>query len=364
MSGRVGEERDYGVLTLAMSMVCASTGLVKMGRIGSAPPRLRAQATAGHEWLPGLPGRSPQASFHTVKLIVTDIDGTLLRYEDYGLGPAAGALEACSRAGVPVVLCSSKTRTELEVLRERFSLSTPFITENGAAVYLPAVGPIPAAAHAVGSTQGWIVEETVGEGPVRLRIRLGMPREELSGHLEEIAGAAGIPVRGLSVMRADEVGKRLDLPVEEASLAMQREFSEPFAVEAEGPETTEEDRLKWLAALRQAAAEHGLRCTLGDRLFHLQGEHDKGAAVERLIAVYRHLLPGGSAPGGGALRVMGLGDSYNDAEMLAVVDDPVLVRRHDGSWATGIDAPGLLRTRGEGPEGWVEAVLPFLETPD
>ena len=52
---------------------------------------------------------------------------------------------------------------------------------------------------------------------------------------------------------------------------------------------------------------------------------------------------------------------WNDLEMLAAADYPVLVRRPDGSHAEGIDMPGLVRTDGIGPAGWSEAVMARLK---
>jgi len=301
-------------------------------------------------------------------LVVTDIDGTLLRFDDYDIGPAADSLAACLAASIPVVLCSSKSRAEQLTLRERFGLQSPFVVENGAAIYLPADQPVADAARQLGAERGWHLGEISAEPiempegtragveiPSRLLVEvvLGTERERLSVALGELSARTGLPLRGLSAMDQLEVAGRLGLTNEEAAQAMTRGFSEPFSVELETDDTGDTQRLDWLGRLRPAAEDLGLRCTLGDRLFHLQGQHSKGTAVEQLVDCYERAL--GARP-----HTVGLGDSYNDAEMLEVVDEPVLVRRHDGSFAAGIDLPGLLRTEGEGPEGWHEAVSALL----
>ncbi len=292
-------------------------------------------------------------------LIVTDIDGTLLDFHSYDPGPAAVVLEDCRAHGVPVVLCSSKTRAEQVVLQARFGLQeAPFITENGGGLFLPADGPLSAvargeaeavAAGAFLTLRRIPAEEPHSGGRPLLGLVLGVERPRLREGLERIARTTGIPVRALSRMDRDEAGERLGLEPEELDLALQREFSEPFAVVGESPETAEEERLDWLDRLRSAGATLGLTITLGDRLFHLMGGHTKGTALERLLTLW--VRANGTRP-----WTLALGDSYNDLEMLARADEGVLVRRHDGSWAHSSESSRIRRTAGVGPVGWAEVV--------
>jgi len=70
-------------------------------------------------------------------LIFTDLDGTLLDHDTYGWEEALPALDLCRRLGVPVILVSSKTRAEMDVLQNRLGLSAPFISENGGGIFFP-----------------------------------------------------------------------------------------------------------------------------------------------------------------------------------------------------------------------------------
>ncbi len=289
-------------------------------------------------------------------LVYTDLDGTLLKYADYGVHEAREPLERCGRMGVPVIIATSKTRAEVVPLRARLGLEDPFIVENGAAAFFPASSEVARQAEAAASSRGLETREVeVGPGGEDhfLALVLGTPRPRLEEALIEMADRTGLPLRGMSSMSAEEVGRRLGLVRDEAERAADREFTEPFVVEQPG-EGDEDRRLGWLARLREAAAERGLTVTLGDRLFSLQGQHSKGDAVRAVTDAYE-------AADGERPETIGLGDSYNDAEMLTVVDTPVLVKRHDGTHARGISAPGLILTRGEGPAGWSEVMMPRLD---
>ena len=69
-------------------------------------------------------------------VIFTDLDGTLLDYYTYSCEVVKPLVARLKRAGIEVVLCSSKTRAEIEIYRKRLGLDTPFIAENGGAIFI------------------------------------------------------------------------------------------------------------------------------------------------------------------------------------------------------------------------------------
>jgi mannosyl-3-phosphoglycerate phosphatase len=283
-------------------------------------------------------------------ILFTDLDGTLLDYHDYSAAAAAPALERCRRLGVPVIPATSKALEELVPIMDSLGLAGPGIVENGAAVYVPFDHPFAAGLRQRGVEQGLPLRE---DGAGRVGVILGRPRTELLERLADLAARLGIQVRGLAEMPIAEVAEWTGLTEPQARQAQARAFSEPFVVTGAG-ETGEEGRLAVLAAFRAAAAdEGGLQFTLGDRFFHLQGDHNKGDAL-------RLVQRAASGAGGGPWRSVALGDSLNDREMLAAADEGVLVRRHDGTWAPIEDVAGLERTSAIGPAGWSEAVLARL----
>lgn len=68
----------------------------------------------------------------TTRLVIfTDLDGSLLDTETYRFDAARATLEELTACQVPMVLCASKTRAEVEPLRQELGNTDPFIIENG-----------------------------------------------------------------------------------------------------------------------------------------------------------------------------------------------------------------------------------------
>jgi mannosyl-3-phosphoglycerate phosphatase len=70
-------------------------------------------------------------------IVFTDLDGTLLDYRNYSFEKALPALELIKQKNIPLVICSSKTRSEIEYYRKKLSNDHPFISENGGGIFIP-----------------------------------------------------------------------------------------------------------------------------------------------------------------------------------------------------------------------------------
>lgn len=265
-------------------------------------------------------------------VIFTDLDGTLLDADSYSFTEALPALEALQARGIPLVLVSSKTRAEMEPLRRRLQHNGPFIVENGAAVFVP---------------HGYF------DFPLeRIRVRscydvieLGLPYHMLRDVLKQIEDAVETPIKGFGDLSVEDIMRLTNLSHTDATLAKMREYDEPYLVEGPPPLIEE--------VCRQIVTR-GLRWTKGGRLFHLTGDNDKGEAAELLLRCYRRQHQSGR------VESVGIGDSINDAPLLAAVDHPILVQKPDGSYDLDIHVAGLTKARGIGPVGWNNAILDLL----
>ena len=264
-------------------------------------------------------------------LVFTDLDGTLLDHRTYRWDPARPALEALRERGIPVVLCSSKTRAEMLAVQKALGLTGPMVVENGGAVLSTGSGELERR-----------LPERLGGLPARI---FGAPYARLRAALEALR--AGLPGRitGFGDVDDETVARWTGLPLDRARLARLREFDEPFVWEPEPPSQAVDEA-------RARAAAMGLQLTRGGRFWHLTGDNDKGRAV-------RWLVEAAAAAWGRKPRTLALGDSENDLPMLTAADEGVLVERHEGGFLEP-RPPGIRTASGRGPEGWCRAVLAWL----
>jgi mannosyl-3-phosphoglycerate phosphatase len=264
-------------------------------------------------------------------LVFTDLDGTLLDSDTYSFEPARPALKRLKDLGIPPIICSSKTRLEIEHYRREMGNTHPFVAENGGGVFIP-MGYFP--------TESVSPETRIEKRGDYEVIRLGAAYPDLRWALEQLR-REGFRVRGFGDMTTRQVAELTGLSLEAAGLAKERDFDEPFALE----EPTD------IAALQHHIERLGFRLTKG-ALYHILGESDKGRAVLMLCDLYRRAR--------GSIVTIGLGDSPNDASMLEQVDYPVLVQKPDGGYDPGITLANLIRAEGVGPVGWNKAVLSLI----
>lgn len=277
-------------------------------------------------------GLSNGVSGPSCLIVFTDLDGTLLDSNTYGWEDARPALERCRALGIPLILASSKTRTEMEPLHRRLLLSAPFISENGGGVYFP--------------------NENLDKRPPRASFdkglwkwSLGVPYASLIQSFREIRDELGWDLRGFSDMRLEEICRLTGLNQDDARRASKREYDEPFTA----PDVKALDK----TALLEAAAKRGLSVTMGGRFFHLQGKNDKGQAMNRVISWYKQDHTG--------VTTVALGDSPNDFPMFERADFPILIRSQQAFPEIQKKIARLRVSLDMGPKGWNRAVLEFLK---
>jgi|Deesub1362B_J571_1020462.scaffolds.fasta_scaffold00082_25 mannosyl-3-phosphoglycerate phosphatase len=263
-------------------------------------------------------------------VIFTDLDGTLLD-EHYSFEPAKEALEELQRRDIPLVLCSSKTRAEIEHYRSLLKNSHPFVAENGGGVFIQ---------------KGYFKEKTLPEGYEQrenyILIRLGADYKILRDAIKKLQ-QKGYRIKGFGDMSPEEISRLTGLAPSEALLAMKREFDEPFIL------LNGEKRIEQIL---KEIEEMGLRYTKG-RIYHLLGASDKGKAIRVLKELYKKHL--------GDVLTVALGDSPNDLEMLQAVEVPVVVKRPDGTIdETLASLKDAIFTEYSGPAGWNRTLRKLL----
>lgn len=266
-------------------------------------------------------------------VIFTDLDGSLLDHYDYSHAPADDMLRRLQAADIPVVPCTSKTRLECEVLRKELDLRSPFIIENGAAVFIPHTGVAQPPADCRLEGQFYVknmVPDKAHWYPLIERLKKNFDGEFITFDQAGIEG----------------VMQMTGLDQEQAELACTREYGEI---------------LEWLGSperyvqFKHEVESSGAHLLRGGRFVHLCGDTDKGCAMKWLMTFYQQQTMV-------KLLSVALGDSHNDVAMLESADYAVLIRSPAHALPEMVDHEHLQVTEHMGPKGWAESLAKLLET--
>lgn len=272
-------------------------------------------------------------------LVFTDLDGTLLDHFDYNFDAAKPALKRLEHANIPVIANTSKTFAELEVITKNIGLDTPFVVENGAAVYIPVnyFPHVPLGCERVG--EFWCKSFTIG-------------RSDILDFLNQLPSGLCDAFVGFSQMSSEQIAAETGLSQQDALLASKKQFSEP---------------IKWLGNERQKQqlaiylSERGANMLEGGRFFHISGQTNKGNAMEWLTNEHK-LQFGAERAFNEDLKTVALGDSYNDIDMLEVASIAVQIRSHKHAYPRLKRTDSVIKTTQTGPEGWAESMNQIFQT--
>ncbi|MCF6445833.1 mannosyl-3-phosphoglycerate phosphatase [Nereida sp. MMG025] len=249
-------------------------------------------------------------------LVFTDLDGTLLSHADYQCDAASSALERLASIGAGVVMASSKTASEICLLRNTLRLQNwPAIVENGAGLL---------EAHA----------QPTADGAVYAKLR---------ARLEEIPHSLRRNFQGFGDLDVAEIAELTELTLPAAALAKERAFSEPGVWRG-----SQDEKAAFLDALKA----QGLSARSGGRFLTVSFGQTKADRMAQIIDAFapRHTIA--------------LGDAPNDIEMLEAADFGVIVANPHRTPLPPLAAEKcgrVIRTTQAGPEGWNTAIIEHLE---
>jgi mannosyl-3-phosphoglycerate phosphatase len=263
-------------------------------------------------------------------LIFTDLDGTLLNQDDYRYDAAIPVLEDLKTRQIPVVPVTSKTRQEVETLRQEINLEDPFIVENGSAIFVP-----------LNSQQFVLDKKNEWEG-YHLEL-LGCTYAEVRSGLMGIGNLIAERLQGFGDISEQEIEQLTGLSSEAVKQAKAREFTEPFIT----PKRTSSEQLQ------QVVEDFGFRVVVGDRFSHLiSNGAGKGKAVQWLKEHYASQ---------DKITTIGLGNSPNDLDMLEAVDIAIVVPGDKGVHPK-LMGRGWQIAPAPGSQGWASAIAAILSS--
>jgi mannosyl-3-phosphoglycerate phosphatase len=263
-------------------------------------------------------------------VVVTDIDASLLEAGTRSLHDERAALDFLTARGIPLVINSSRTRAEIERLHKTLRLQTPFISEQGSALFVPhgSLPLVPSYAHpAVG---GGVIE--FGRRYYEVVETLRLTSRELE---VDIVGFAELTIEG--------VARELGVPIVEAQLAKVREYTELFRIVGE----TETRRRRLVKAL----GRRGLRCVRVGAHHLVTAAPDRAASLWALKAMWTEVW---DEP-----LIIGLADSEDDIAWVRHADVAIFVQREGANVSSRVlsKLPSIHVARSRGRAGWSEAIF-------
>lgn len=265
-------------------------------------------------------------------LIFSDLDGTLLDHYNYQWRAAQSTLEALKCAHIPVILNTSKTLAELNTIHSQLNLDTPFIIENGAAIYIPT------------QTFEKQPQDTIKVGRYWVK-SFCLPHAYWTKLIDEHSVSFAQYFQRFSTMTDQALSELTGLSLAEARRAKQRQFGEP--IHWIGDSATKQLFIDKLIQL-------GANVVQGGRFIHVGGHCDKGQALIWLTKQYKKQLNNPE------IYTIALGDGENDSAMLESSDIAVQVRSPVHSFPTLRRQYNVTQTTLMGPQGWVEAIEQLL----
>ncbi len=252
------------------------------------------------------------------KVVFTDLGGTLLDDKN-SLNKALPAVKHLKKKNIPLVMCSSKTRAEIEHYQNKLGINEPFVAENGGAIFIPP-GYFDFVFKFDRKISGYLV------------VQLGTEYSKLCSMVKRLK-LQGIPIKSFSEMPAKQIAHDSGMSMTQAKLAKQCEFNEPFKM-------FKEDEPEVSRILRANGMDYIKR---GD-YYHLVGKNDEAKAIKILTQLFKKKHK--------QIKTIGFGCEEHHLGMLENVKVPHLLMKKDKTYSS----KKFKKIKDKGPDGWKKAV--------
>ena len=267
-------------------------------------------------------------------LIFTDLDGTLLNFKTFDVAPILPFISKLKDAGIQIIPNSSKCHFEIKEIISKINLESPYITENGAAIYIPKNLFLKQPLGSTEQGKNWVLKLGIEKDIINQKIRQNSFKKYMKfilflRNMTKLQKSYYTGLKPESLDRTDE-----------------REFSEPLIWMGSNFE---------LDNFKKALNEEGLSIIHGARLLHLTGLNTKGEAM-KILSDYYSEIDYFDNQETNEIKVISCGGSKNDLSMLEISDYAVVIRLPDMRPIDLKRKDNVFNSRKIAPLGWQETL--------
>ena len=260
-------------------------------------------------------------------VVFTDLDGTLFHHYTYEWQPALSAIKRLQALEIPIVINSSKTAAEVIPLRKTLGLHSPFIVENGSALYIP---------------KGFCDEAIKQLPTVQLqgdyyRALFGADRNDIVQCIYQQRASRQLKFSGYSDWDTKSLMSHTGLDKTSAEQSLERLYSEPIIWQ--DSEAAHDEFADYIA-------QKGLQILSGGRFEHILGDTDKAQPIRFFR---EHIYQDKKT------KFICLGDTQNDTDMLELADIAVCIKSPVCPYPV-LKNEHVYHSQKYAPEGWQEAI--------
>ncbi len=250
-------------------------------------------------------------------LIFTDLDGSLLHRDTFKFEEIKDYIKQLLSKGIFIIPNTSKTEKEILDFNNELGAALPYISENGAAI------------NGLDLVNSNLPKELI----------LSREKDNLLKVFE-----MSVPVnlqskcKWLSKMEKKKQSLIFGLEDQKLEMALDRKYTIPFIFDGIKSEKNE---------LFKIVKKKGLALQEGGRVINLTDKVNKAKALQVFVRFFKKNNKN--------IKIIAVGDNYNDLDMLKVSDFPCLVF-NDKFTLDQIPINDLIATNKPSPEGWADVI--------
>tara|TARA_B100000886_G_C20363712_1_gene466376 strand:+ start:286 stop:1092 length:807 start_codon:yes stop_codon:yes gene_type:complete len=254
-------------------------------------------------------------------IIFTDLDGSLLDRDNFKFDQIKDYLRSLIDNGIIIIPNTSKTEKEIKKFLNELGSETPFISENGSSI------------HGLNLINANFPNKIVLSRDKHKLLEIF--NSKIPKELKE-------KCKFISEMNSKQQSKIFDLQDNNLKNALNRKYTIPFLFEGDKIQKN-----KLIKILRSAT----LTMQEGGRVINLGDNTNKVKSMNQVLKIYKKVES--------RIKVIAVGDNFNDLDMLRNCDIPCLVF-NDQFKQDQINIGNLIVSNKPSPEGWADVIKKAL----